>query len=297
MSNRRQIALIGFGEAATAFVKGWGQRLNANFSAYDIKTETEASKARMLVNYAEHSVTAGWSNAEAVEGKEAVFSFVTADQSLKAAVATGNAIEKDAFFFDCNSCSPGTKKQAAAFIEAAGGRYVDVAVMAPVYPALNKTPVSICGPHATEAFELMTALDMNPTLVEGGVGVASSTKMVRSIMMKGLEALMMECVLAGRKAGVDRAVLESLEKTYPGFGWQEKAAYMAERVMVHGKRRAAEMREVTKTVEELGLVSRMAPATVDWQQAIGDLELDPAEDDYPSRADRILQALQPDKER
>jgi 3-hydroxyisobutyrate dehydrogenase-like beta-hydroxyacid dehydrogenase len=291
LSNRKQIALIGFGEAATAFVEGWAGKAEAVFATFDIKVESKTTQAALLNKCQALAVACEASNADAVSGKQAVFSFVTAGQSLSAAEATACSIEKGAFFFDCNSCSPGTKRKAAQLIAEAGGRYVDVAVMAPVYPAMNKTPVSICGPNVAAAFEYMNALDMKPTLIEGDVGVASSTKMVRSIMMKGLEALMMECVLTGRQAGVDEAVLNSLEKTYPGFGWKDKAAYMAERVMVHGKRRAAEMREVAITVQELGLEGRMAAATVDWHQEIGDLALDPGEDDYESRIDSLLAAL------
>ncbi len=291
MSNRKQIALIGFGEAATAFVEGWAGRPEADFATFDIKVKSKKTKSALLNRCQALTVVCEASNAEAVVGKDAIFSFVTADQSLAAAKETANSIERGVFFFDCNSCSPGTKSKAAELITKAGGRYVDVAVMAPVYPAMHKTSASICGPHAQAAFDYMTRLDMDPTVIEGDVGVASSTKMVRSIMMKGLEALMMECVLAGRQAGVDGAVLNSLEKTYPGFGWKDKAAYMAERVMVHGKRRAAEMREVAITVEELGLQGRMASATVDWHQEIGDLELDPGEDEYESRIDSLLAAL------
>ena len=80
--------------------------------------------------------------------------------------------------------------------------------------------------------------------------------MIRSMMMKGLEALVCECVFAGRKAGVIETVLDSLDDTYPGFDWKKRAAYMLERVMTHGVRRAAEMREVALTVDLLGLKAR-----------------------------------------
>ena len=90
----------------------------------------------------------------------------------------------------------------------AGGRYIDTAVMAPVHPKLHKTPLLLSGPDAEEALAVTRALDMAANAVPGGVGAASSNKMIRSVMMKGLEALVLECVLAGRKAGVDEAVLE-----------------------------------------------------------------------------------------
>jgi hypothetical protein len=115
-------------------------------------------------------------------------------------------------------------------------------------------------------------------------------------MMKGLEALVCECVLAGRKAGVIETVLDSLDLTYPGFEWRAKSAYMLERVMTHGLRRAAEMREVALTVDLIGLKGEMSRACAGWQQAIGELGLrvEASEaHDYGALADRILAKLDP----
>jgi hypothetical protein len=131
---------------------------------------------------------------------------------------------------------------------------------------------------------------------EGAVGAASSVKMIRSIMMKGLEALVCECVLAGRKAGVIETVLDSLDDTYPGFDWRKRSAYMLERVMTHGVRRAAEMREVALTVDLFGLKGEMSRASVGWEQAIGELGLRATETEAADcllLADRILAALDP----
>ena len=89
-------------------------------------------------------------------------------------------------------------------------------------------------------------------------------------------------------------MLDSLDDTYPGFDWKSRSAYMLERVMTHGVRRAAEMREVALTVDLLGLKGEMSRASVGWQQTIGELGLraDAADAaDYRVLADRILAAL------
>ena len=113
-----------------------------------------------------------------------------------------------ALFLDCDSCAPQTKERTAKEVDAAGARYVDVAVMAPVHPRLHRTPLLISGMHAKDAAGALAALDMSATIHDGPVGSSSAIKMIRSIMMKGLEALVCECVLAGRKAGVIETVLE-----------------------------------------------------------------------------------------
>lgn len=287
------IACIGFGEAASAFVAGWGPERAAAIRVFDIKTDAAdaAVAAGKRADYGRAGVVGCDTLAGALDGATVVFCLVTADQAARAAADAAPLLAPGALFLDCNSCAPGTKARSAAVVEAAGARYVDVAVMAPVHPKLHKTPLLLSGPHADAAADVLGRLDMSAKIAQGPVGRASSIKMVRSIMMKGMEALFAECVLAGRRAGVDDVVLDSLDVTYPGFDFKAKAAYMLERSMTHGIRRAAEMREVAKTVEELGLPNGMAAATVEWQQRIGDLALDAGDGDYVERADKVLAGL------
>ncbi len=292
-----RIAFVGFGEAARAFLAGWRSRpgFDAAVAAYDVKTDSSdpATRAAKRADYDADGVIGAASAREAVAGASVVFSVVTADQAHAAALSILDGIAPGALVFDCNSCAPQTKVKSAEKIDAAGGRYVDVAVMAPVHPRLHRTPLLISGPHVEAATAAFAGLDMAAEIQAGPVGASSSIKMVRSIMIKGIEALVCECVLAGRLAGVDDIVLATLDDTFPGFDWPKRSAYMLERVMTHGIRRAAEMREVALTVDLLGLEGRMARATVDWQQQIGELKLKAADfgGDHGARADAILTAL------
>lgn len=279
--------MIGFGEAAKAFVSGWRKANDGlDIYAYDIKTgdSDQAIADAKWRDYRDYKI-----NGRADPGAgsvDCIFSLVTAEQTLAAASDAG--IAKGSFYFDCNSCAPETKIRAAELIESAGGRYVDVAVMAAVGPDIAIIPMLICGPHAADAGPLLQALGMNVTIHDGEIGRASSIKMIRSIMVKGLEALALECVLAGRKAGVEAEVIASLETTYPGFGWQNRIGHMLERSMTHGIRRAEEMREVVRTVEHLGIASDMSRAIVTWQQHIGEMVLSTNSGDYRQLADQIL---------
>jgi 3-hydroxyisobutyrate dehydrogenase-like beta-hydroxyacid dehydrogenase len=293
-----RIAFLGFGEAAQAFLRGWRTQpgFAARIAAYDVKTDSPDARVRdaKRADYSAAQVEDGETAPAALAGAPLIFSVVTADQAEAAALAALPGLAENAFFFDCNSCAPQTKARVAVRIEAAGGRYVDTAVMAPVHPRLHRTPLLISGPHAEAAAAALRSLAMAPEIHAGPVGSSSSVKMIRSVMIKGLEALACECALAGRAAGVDDVVLATLDDTFPGFDWKKRIAYMMERVMTHGVRRAAEMREVALTVDELGLDGAMSRGAVAWQQRVGELRLRAADgdpSDYRDLADRILSAL------
>lgn len=261
-------AFIGFGEAGAAFAGGAPAR------GYDRKTDSADLRAAKLADFDAVGVTACLSGAEALDGAAGIFSLVTADQALAAAQAAAPSIATGALWFDMNSVAPQTKCAAAAAIEAAGGRYVDVAVMSPVQPARRATPLLVSGPYAGEGAASLAAFGFtNVTVTPGPVGAASSIKMIRSVMVKGLEALTAECFLAAEAAGVTEAVRASLNESWPGTDWEEEADYNLERMMAHGLRRAAEMEEVVKTLDALGTGSAMTRGTAERQRAIGELGL------------------------
>ncbi len=287
------IAFIGFGEAGQALAGGWRSEADMAMRAYDIKTDSERTRDAKLEDYARHGVTPASSAVEAVGGADIIVSAVTADATLDAAESVLPALGAGPLYLDINSAAPAKKRRAADRIGRAGGHYVDVAVMAPVHPDLHRTPLLIGGPGARRAEPLFAALNMNYEIISDVVGDASTVKMVRSVMIKGIEALTIECVLAAVKAGIDDRIMDSLEKSFPGMDWKRRAGYMLERAARHGERRAAEMRAVAETLEDLGIGGTMATATAVRQQWLADL--DPAAsfpdglpEDYRRLAETIL---------
>jgi 3-hydroxyisobutyrate dehydrogenase-like beta-hydroxyacid dehydrogenase len=289
-ANAPRIGLIGFGEAGQAYLTGFGLGGTGRAAAYDIKSRDPAQSAAMAECYAAAGIP-GSGDPAVLRGADAVFCLVTADQAGAAAEAAAPHLAPGAFWLDGNSCAPGSKRAAAETVAAAGGRYVDMAIMAPVHPRLHRTPVLLAGPDAEPAAALLRSLGMAPKIAGPRIGDASAIKMIRSVMVKGLEALTAECLLAARRAGVEQAVLGSLQSSDPGIDWPKRAAYSLERMMRHGARRAAEMREVAATLRELGLPDRMAAATALWQAEVAALGLDAGPDDAALRADRILAGL------
>ena len=138
--------------------------------------------------------------------------------------------------------------------------------MAPVSPQRLKVPMLLGGPHAADAANLLRAIGMNVKPVSHQYGVASAIKMCRSIIIKGLEAITVESMLTARRYGAEKQVLESLDATYPGMGWNGGLPdYLISRVAEHGKRRAAEMREAAQAVSDAGLEPLTALGTAERQ--------------------------------
>ncbi|MCW3848624.1 DUF1932 domain-containing protein [Sphingomonas sp. LB-2] len=243
--------------------------------AFDRKTDGPEREAK-LADYAAAGVVPCESAAEALAGAGAVLSLVTADQSLPAALAAAPFLAPGALWLDMNSVAPDTKREAARAIEAAGGRHVDVAIMSPVHPKRLGTPLLVAGPHSAAGVEALRTFGFtNVRSVGGETGAASAIKMIRSVMVKGIEALTAECVLAADAAGVLDEVIGSLDASEQAKPWAERVDYNLDRMMRHGQRRAEEMGEVTRTLAALGISPILSAGTVKWQQSIGALGIDP----------------------
>ena len=266
-NNFPRICFIGFGEAGQAFASGLQEAGVRTQAAWDILFPESAGE-RLRQAAKTLGVRQAASPADAVTGADIVISAVTAASSLDAAASAKALLRPNQFFLDINSVSPGRKQETAKLLHGLA-RYVDVAVMAPVHPAKHKTPLLIAGEHAETVEPVLRGLDMRISVAGPEVGAAAAIKMVRSVMIKGLEALCLECFLAASRAGVEEQIVASLSKSYPGIDWPKVVAYNLERMASHGARRAAEMEEVADTLRELGVEPLMTAGTIARQREMG----------------------------
>jgi 3-hydroxyisobutyrate dehydrogenase-like beta-hydroxyacid dehydrogenase len=267
--NKPALCFIGFGEAGQAIAAGLREGGVARVAAWDIlfpQAEGEKLKAAAAAS----GVRAASSAADAVREADIIVSAVTAAASVEAAQSVKPHLSGAPFFLDINSVSPGRKQDTAKLLSGAA-RYVDVAVLAPIHPARHQTPLLLAGPHAEAAAPTLKALDMRASIAGAEVGAAAAIKMVRSVMIKGIEALTLECFLAAARAGVVDEVAASLKNNYPGLDWAKVIPYNIERMASHGERRAAEMEEVAATLRELGVEPLMTTATVKRQREMGEI--------------------------
>jgi 3-hydroxyisobutyrate dehydrogenase-like beta-hydroxyacid dehydrogenase len=267
--NTPRISFIGFGEAGQAIASGLRDTGIDRITAWDILFPDSAGEP--LKSAGENmGVRIASSAGDAVRDTDMIISAVTAASSVDAAVSVAPHLSGSPYYLDINSVSPGRKQKTAKLL-GERARYVDVAVIAAIHPARHQTPLLLSGPHAEEISPLLRELDMRFSVVGPDLGSAAAIKMIRSVMIKGMEALTLECFLAAARAGVLEEVTASLKNNYPTLDWTKIADYNLERMASHGERRAAEMEESAATLRELGLDPLMVASTVRHQREMGAL--------------------------
>ena len=293
-----RVGLVGYGEVGRILAEELRQRGLA-VAAYDLKLGT-AADAPLRRHAAQHDVSLAGTHDELASQADFIVSAVTSSQTVAVAESCAPAVKRDAFFLDFNSASPGSKIKAADRVGAGGARYVEAAVMTPIAPYRIRVPLLLGGPSASAIQPLLVALGFDATVASDKLGVASATKMCRSVMIKGLEAMVIESFTAARAYGVEDQVLASLAETFPGIDWEKQGGYFFQRVIQHGRRRAEEMREAAETVREAGLEPWSAAGTAERQAWVAELAdagvfagSDAARGGWRLDADRVLDAVKP----
>src|ERR1700676_2361805 len=264
------VGLVGYGEVGRILAEDL-RKQDVKVAAYDIKLRSDQDGGALRDHASSHGVALSSSHADLAAASDFVISAVTASQAVPVAQACAPAVKPDAWFLDFNSASPGAKQRAAALIDGGGGRYVEGAVMTSIPPKRIKVPLLLGGAGAGQLAPLLVGLGFDAKVASAELGVASAVKMCRSVMIKGLEAMVIETFTTARGYGVEDAVLASLKETFPGIDWEKQGAYFFQRVIEHGRRRSEEVREVAETVREIGLTPWSAQGTAERQAWVADL--------------------------
>jgi len=271
MESRIRLGLIGYGEVGKIFSASLkAQPGVAAVGAWDLKFARADTRAAERAHAAAAGVQAHDSAAALCAASALVISAVTASSTLAVAEEAARHIRPGTLFLDLNSASPGTKRQCAALIDGAGALYVEAGVMTSVPPCGIRVPMLLGGAQAAALAARLNGWGMDARAVSEQLGVASAIKMCRSVMIKGLEALVVESYAAARAYGVEEHVLPTLQETFPSIDWAAQGAYFFQRVAQHGQRRAEEMRESARTVREAGFEPLMTAAIADKQQWVAE---------------------------
>jgi 3-hydroxyisobutyrate dehydrogenase-like beta-hydroxyacid dehydrogenase len=259
MSVVESIGLLGFGEVGQKFADDLSTRSTVRLHAFDIRFDDDDSSPSLALR-SRSGISRAGSAVELASDCDLVISAVTAANALVAAQSVANAM-RHGFLLDINSVSPGMKRNVARSVEGTEVRFIEAAMMSPVSPAGIASPIMLGGPHAAAFLDTARRLGFSAvSACSADIGKASATKMCRSVMIKGVEALLAESLLAARHYGVEQEVLDSLDNVLGKNDWHTSASYMIGRSIQHGVRRAEEMREAAATVADAGLQPWMSEA-------------------------------------
>jgi 3-hydroxyisobutyrate dehydrogenase-like beta-hydroxyacid dehydrogenase len=300
---RWNVGLVGYGEVGRILAEDLRQQ-DVKITAYDLKLRSDQAGGPLRDHASAHGVALAGSHADLAAQADFIVSAVTASQAVPVAQACAPAVKKGAWFLDFNSASPGAKRRAADLIDGHGGRYVEGAVMTSIPPKRIKVPLLLGGAGAEQLAPMLVTLGFDAKVASKDLGFASAVKMCRSVMIKGLEAMVIESYTTARAYGVEDAVLASLQETFPGIDWEKQGAYFFQRVIEHGRRRSEEVREVAETVREIGITPWSAQGTAERQAWVADLadqglfgpkgtKSFARSPDWRLEADRILATVKP----
>jgi 3-hydroxyisobutyrate dehydrogenase-like beta-hydroxyacid dehydrogenase len=293
MTDRKApIGFLGFGEAGFHLARGLRGAGAPPLMAFDISAADGAVGERIRARAAETGTSLAPNPAALADGASVILSVVTAASAVDAARSVAAELAPDHLFADLNSVAPATKRQISEVIATGPGRFVEGAILAPVPGANHRVPIVLNGSSAAALAAAVSPYHMRIDVMDRPVGAAAAVKMCRSIVIKGLEALLLECTAAANEYDAADRVFASLSETYPGIDWRKTASYMIGRVLEHGERRAREMEEVAHTLRAAGIDPLMAEATArrqDWAATLqrrGQLT-----DARPATADALLSLL------
>ncbi|MBX5450098.1 NAD(P)-dependent oxidoreductase [Thermogemmatispora sp.] len=245
-----RLGFLGFGEAASAIAAGLAEQGGCELFAYDLARDQALSERA-----ARYGVRLVSNLAELAEQADLIFSLVTARAALPVAREIAPHLRAGTLYADLNSCGPRLKAEIGRVIAQAApaASYASVAIMSAVPPLRHRVPLVADGPGAAHLREALRPYGMNIEILEGPLGAAATLKMCRSVVLKGMEALFLEALLAAEKAGITEQVLASLNVSFPDRPLGDLGIYLLERHGRHAQRRADELAEAAATLAELGI--------------------------------------------
>jgi 3-hydroxyisobutyrate dehydrogenase len=260
----RVIALIGFGEAGTAIAQGlcaegaWrgtpkpGDNAPRRVIAIDTALDRDARGTALGKVARGLDVAISGTYSEALREADLVICAVQGEHALSAAISAAPLLKQGAQYLDLCTVTGKMSDEDRERIETGGGRYVDVAVMGGFFKQGIKAPMLVAGPEAEPVVAWMNANGFETKYLGPKPGSASSVKMVRSVIMKGLEALGVEALVTAERQGILKEVLGCLGDV-DSMSVSGTIAMLVQTHIVHAERRWEEMGLVARTLRETGV--------------------------------------------
>jgi 3-hydroxyisobutyrate dehydrogenase-like beta-hydroxyacid dehydrogenase len=249
------IAILGLGEAGRLYARGLGEA-GADVRGYD--------PHHALGDPAVYQTS---SLVEALAGAHVVLSLVGARAAASVARDAVATMPRDAIFADLNTATPELKQDIWALAAAHGVVMTDVAVLAPVPRLGHRTELVASGPGASALLGLLGPLGVPIEVIDGPAGEAAKLRLLRSVFMKGLAALIVEGVSAARPVGAEEWLRDQMAREL-GTNGQSLVDRLIEGTYAHSVRREHEVRDALAALESTGQDADMTRATLAWFERI-----------------------------
>ena len=280
---------LGFGEVASRFAQRLHER-GARVLAYDVLLDRPGGRD-VLVSRAIGPAPDFPALPELTARADIVLSTVTTDVALSAAKTCVPLLRAGQVYVDLNATSPSVKRETASVIAPSGADFVEGAILSAIGVAGADAKVLLCGARAGELAAVLSKLGLNAHAYGIEIGKASSFKMLRSVFSKGIEALLIECLLAGRRAGIEQALWEEIVATMDAASFDDVGGNWVRTHATAHARRSHEMRQVADVLRELRVDAPMTAATLALFERSTRIALKDAFPAPPASAAEVIAAL------
>ncbi|MGH8660442.1 MAG: DUF1932 domain-containing protein [Burkholderiales bacterium] len=285
-----RLAFIGFGEVASAFSAALAAR-GAEIAAYDVLIGQAGGIERLNARSAGAKI-AFCGLPEAVSGARYILSTVTTSVAREAARQCAPHLGAAQTYVDLNATDPGVKLEIERIIAPSGAAFVEGAVLGAVGVTGAKTEILLGGPHGRRAErELGGELGLNVRFYSEDFGKASMFKMLRSVFSKGMEALLIEFLVAGERAGIRDDLWREVTELFARHPFEKTASNWVRTHATAHARRHHEVQQVAGVLRQLGIEPTVTAATEAFFRRSGSLGLQERFTTAPATMDELVRFL------
>lgn len=259
--NVDRIGIIGFGEAGQAIAQGLCLNRGISISIFDIRFNDKEFSESLMLRAKEQGVTVEEDLRSLVVNNDIILSIVTGGAATHVVRECLPFIERSKVFVDMNTLSPRKKMLMGEMIAKKGGSFVEVAILGAIASYGFRSPMLVCGERADQFVDLLGNMGFNVTFVAREIGKASYLKMLRSVFAKGVEALLLEMLVAAKRCDLVEPLMRAIVEHMDGNSFYDIANTWLTTNAIHAERRAEEMDHVIETLNELNMKPIMAEAT------------------------------------
>lgn len=300
---RRQIrlGLIGYGEIGNGIGAGLrAQGFDAIF-AYDIAAFEGPFAALIQGRARDAGVSLVRSSAALAQATDYVIAAVPGSETVIAAASIAPHLTARHAYLDIASATPNVKREVGEALRPSGARVGDGGIMGSPLQDGHRILIKISGPAAAAFHAALTPWGMRLDVVSETLGAGSGIKIMRSVVMKGLEALLVECAVGSARHGIQDEVFASVSEFLDARPFMETIAFFLRTDVIHAERRGEEVAMSADALEEVGLKPVMSRASARTLQTVAEMHLKEhfggiVPDDYKvavTAVDRSLRATIP----